>query len=77
MVKGPQAGLDQLKILERDPNLAQYHRTHAVRGHLLELLGDREAARRNYERARDNTFSIPEQGYLAARAARLSDDVRD
>ena len=45
----------------------------AVRAHLLELAGDREAARDNYRAAARGTTSLPEQRYLEARAARLQD----
>jgi predicted RNA polymerase sigma factor len=42
-----------------------------VRGHLLELAGDTVAARNCYRRAATMTASVPEQRYLALRAARL------
>jgi predicted RNA polymerase sigma factor len=42
-----------------------------VRGHLLELAGDAVAARESYQRAARMTASLPEQHYLAMRAARL------
>jgi predicted RNA polymerase sigma factor len=49
----------------------------AVRAHLLELAGDVDAARAAYRRAARMTASLPEQRYLALRAARLGDpDVR-
>jgi predicted RNA polymerase sigma factor len=41
-------------------------------GLLLELAGDVDAARASYRRAARMTMSIPEQRYLALRAARLS-----
>jgi len=47
------------------------HRLEAVRGHLLELAGDPDAARESYRRAARMTASVPEQRYLAMRAARL------
>jgi predicted RNA polymerase sigma factor len=46
-------------------------RLEAVRGHLLELAGDLTAARESYQSAARMTASIPEQRYLALRAARL------
>jgi RNA polymerase sigma factor (sigma-70 family) len=70
MVNGPAAGLSRLAELERDPRLAEHHRLFAVRGHLLERLGDREAASTNYQRAASRTTSIAERDYLLARAAR-------
>ncbi|MHA6625893.1 RNA polymerase sigma factor [Pseudonocardia sichuanensis] len=72
MVRGPRAGLDLLEELERDRKLAGHHRLHAVRAHLLELHGDREAARTAFEAAARRTASRPEQRYLRARASRLA-----
>ena len=43
----------------------------AVRGHLLERAGDTVEARESYVRAARRTASVPEQRYLALRAARL------
>lgn len=43
----------------------------AVRGHLLELAGDDEAALACYRRAARLTISLPERHYLHGRAARL------
>jgi predicted RNA polymerase sigma factor len=71
MVDGPRAGLALLGTLEEDDRMAHTHRLDAVRGHLLELAGDDVAAREAYLRAARMTASIPEQRYLALRAARL------
>ncbi|MDQ1683200.1 MAG: hypothetical protein QOH99_1741, partial [Frankiaceae bacterium] len=71
-VHGPLAGLALLGTLDGDDRLAQTHRLDAVRGHLLELAGDLPAARECYRRAARKTGSLPEQRYLAVRAARLS-----
>jgi RNA polymerase sigma factor (sigma-70 family) len=71
MVHGPQAGLRQLAAAEADPGLAGHHRLHAVRAHLLELVGDREAAHAAYLLAARRTLSLPEQRYLHSRATRL------
>ncbi|MGZ8593441.1 MAG: RNA polymerase sigma factor [Actinomycetota bacterium] len=71
MVHGPRAGLGVLGTLDDDARMAQSHRLDAVRGHLLELAGDTAAARGAYERAARMTASVPEQRYLALRAARL------
>jgi RNA polymerase sigma factor (sigma-70 family) len=70
MVDGPQAGLRDLAVAEREPALAGHHRVHAVRAHLLDLAGDHAAARAHYQLAAQATLSIPEQRYLNARAAR-------
>jgi predicted RNA polymerase sigma factor len=72
MVRGPRAGLELLATLDGDDRLAGHHRLDAVRGHLLEMAGDRTAALSSYERAARRTTSLPEQRYLAARAARLA-----
>jgi RNA polymerase sigma factor (sigma-70 family) len=72
MVSGPLAGLALLGTLDGDERMARTHRLDAVRGHLLELAGDPEAAREAYLRAARMTASIPEQRYLNLCAARLS-----
>jgi RNA polymerase sigma factor (sigma-70 family) len=69
MVHGPAAGLSQLDDV--DPALTEHHRLAAVRAHLLELSGDRGAARESYQLAARLTQSLPEQRYLQARASRL------
>jgi RNA polymerase sigma factor (sigma-70 family) len=72
MVHGPRAGLALLGTLDEDARMSRNHRLEAVRGHLLELAGDLPAARESYLRAARMSASIPEQRYLALRAARLS-----
>ena len=74
MVRGPHTGLDLLGKLEADERIAGDHRLHAVRAHLLEMAGDRVAARDAYQAAARRTTSLPQQRYLHARAARLTDD---
>ncbi len=71
MVHGPAAGLQELAAAEADPALADHHRTHAVRAHLLDEAGDTDAARDEYQLAARRTLSIPEQRYLQERAAGL------
>jgi RNA polymerase sigma factor (sigma-70 family) len=71
MVDGPRAGLAVLGTLDADDRMAHTHRLEAVRGHLLELAGEPGAARESYRRAAKMTASVPEQRYLAMRAARL------
>jgi RNA polymerase sigma factor (sigma-70 family) len=75
MVEGPAAGLTTLEGL--DARLAGHHRLEAVRGHLLELSGDHDAAIAQYRTAAGRTTSIPERDYLTSRAARLSARRRD
>jgi RNA polymerase sigma factor (sigma-70 family) len=72
MVSGARAGLDLLGTLEADQRTAEDHRLHAVRAHLLELAGDRLAARDAYLAAARRTTSLPQQRYLHGRAARLT-----
>ncbi|WP_117211986.1 RNA polymerase sigma factor [Allorhizocola rhizosphaerae] len=69
MVDGPHAGLELANRLDKD--LAQDHRLHAVRAHLLEMAGSREAARESYLAAARLTSSLPQQRYLHSRVARL------
>jgi RNA polymerase sigma factor (sigma-70 family) len=69
MCKGPQAGLELLAEVEADPRLAASHRIAAVRGHLLELAGDRFAAAEAYQTAARLTSSRPERDYLLRKAA--------
>jgi len=69
MADGPAAGLALLDDVE--DSLAGHYRLHAVRAHLSELAGDTEAALIHYRAAAARTTSVPEQRYLAARAARL------
>ena len=69
MVHGPASGLALLD--DADSALQGHHRLAAVRAHLLELSGDREAARAAYQLAARLTQSTPEQRYLQSRADAL------
>jgi len=71
MVHGPKAGLALLGTLDSDDRMAHHHRLEAVRAHLLERAGELAAARESYLRAAKLTASVPEQRYLALRAAQL------
>ncbi|MFF9908990.1 RNA polymerase sigma factor [Streptomyces sp. NPDC013457] len=71
MVHGPAAGLDLIASLETDKCIAHHHRLLATRAHLLELLGEHEAAATSYREAARRTTSIPERRHLSARAHRL------
>jgi RNA polymerase sigma factor (sigma-70 family) len=71
MVHGPRAGLALLGSLDSDDRLGHTHRLEAVRAHLLEIAGDLVAARESYRHAARMTASVPEQRYLALRAARI------
>jgi RNA polymerase sigma factor (sigma-70 family) len=70
MVRGPAAALAELNDVAADPALSGHHRVDAVRAHLLDELGDRDAAREYYLRAAQRTRSLPERRYLLARATR-------
>ncbi|WP_446218103.1 RNA polymerase sigma factor [Micromonospora sp. IBHARD004] len=74
MVDGPRAGLALLAPLDADERTAGHHRLAAVRAHLLELAGERAAARAAYRAAARGTTSLPERRYLEVRAARLAAD---
>lgn len=71
MASGPRAGLALLDTLSDDRHVADHHRLHAVRAHLLEMDGDAAAARASYLRAAQRTTSLPERRYLERRAALL------
>jgi RNA polymerase sigma factor (sigma-70 family) len=73
MVDGPRAGLAQLEALDQDERLAGSHRLLAVRAHLLERAGERQAAMPLYRAAAAKTTSTPERNYLLMRAARLNE----
>ena len=75
MAHGPSAGLAILD--EVDERLAGHHRLDAVRAHLLEMAGDTDAALAHYRIAARRTTSLPEQHYLATRAARLKSGAGD
>ncbi|HEV2086908.1 MAG TPA: sigma-70 family RNA polymerase sigma factor [Cryptosporangiaceae bacterium] len=77
MVHGPRAGLALLEPLDHDDRMATHHRLDAVRGHLLEMAGDRQAAVARYLAAARRTTSVPERRHLEARAARLRNDPDD
>ena len=72
MVHGPAKGLELLDELETDSRVANHHRLHAVRAHLLELAGQREQAITHYRAAAARTGSLPERNYLLTKAASLA-----
>jgi RNA polymerase sigma factor (sigma-70 family) len=72
MVHGAAAGLALLDDLDRDPRIAGHYRLTAVRAHFLEMAGDSGGAIRHYLAAAARTASIPEQQYLATKAAALA-----
>ncbi len=74
MARGPQAGLDLLDRLQADERIAEDHRLHAVRAHLLEMAGDRAAARDSYLAAARRATNLSQRRHLHTRAARLTND---
>jgi len=70
MVFGPNAGLELLAPLQQDARLRGNHRLDAVRAHLLDRAGERDAAVKLYREAAVKTTSIPERNYLLMKAAR-------
>jgi predicted RNA polymerase sigma factor len=73
MVDGPHAGLALLAPLEGDERLRGNHRLDAVRAHLLERAGEREAAVALYRAAASQTTSVPERNYLLRKASRVTE----
>jgi len=73
MVHGPRKGLELLATLDADARLTERHRLEAVRAHLLEMAGERNAAIVHYRMAASRATSIPEQNYLMLQAARLNE----
>jgi RNA polymerase sigma factor (sigma-70 family) len=71
MVRAPQAGLELLATLDDDARVVGHHRLYAVRGHLLEMAGDRAAAREAFQGAMRRTASTAEKRYLRTRIDRL------
>jgi RNA polymerase sigma factor (sigma-70 family) len=71
MAHDPAAGLAMLEPLLDDPAMQRHHRLFAVRGHLLDLNGDADAAKEHYRIAARLTTSMPEQRYLHRKLARL------
>ena len=68
MTSGPRAALALLDTLATDDRLAEHHRLHAVRAHLLERAGEHAQAHESYLIAAKRTTSLPEQRYLLRRA---------
>ncbi len=71
-VHGPEAALAELADLADDPGLRAHHRVAAVRAHLEQAAGRREAAVAAYREAARLTRSAPERAYLLDRASRLT-----
>ena len=72
MARGPAAGLARLAALASDERIADDHRFHAARAHMLEMSGEHTKAHAAYLTAAQRTTSLPVQRYLHERAARLA-----
>jgi len=72
MVHGPTEGLHLLDTLKGDRRIAEHHRMDAVRAHLLEMVGDSQAAAKYYRAAAGKTVNLPERNYLLMQSARLT-----
>ena len=68
MAFGPQAGLDLVDEIAREPALEGYHLLPGVRGDLLMKLGRKEEARAEFLRAAGMTRNLRERALLEARA---------
>jgi predicted RNA polymerase sigma factor len=69
MAEGPAAGLAVVDTVEEQ--LAGHYRVDAVRGYLLEMAGETDAAVEHYRAAARRTTSLPERRHLITQAARL------
>jgi RNA polymerase sigma-70 factor, ECF subfamily len=72
MALGPQAGLEMVDALTREPALKNYHLLPSVRGDLLAKLGRSAEARREFERAASLTRNARERELLLDRARACS-----
>ena len=71
MAHGAAAGLEALALLEVDGRIGEDYRFHAVRAHLLEMLGRFDQAREAYEAAATRTGNLAQQRYLRSRGGRI------
>jgi len=76
MATGPDAGLELLNRLDSDPRINADRRYHAVRAHLLEQNGNRQAALSAYQEAARRATNLQQQRYLNRQIARLQDSNR-
>jgi RNA polymerase sigma-70 factor, ECF subfamily len=72
MAFGPAAGLELVDALMGEPALQSYHLLHGVRGDLLDKLGRRDEARKEFERAVKMAQNGRERELLVARARRCN-----
>jgi RNA polymerase sigma factor (sigma-70 family) len=74
MARSPSEGLSVLESAEAA--LKGNHHVDAVRAHLLELSGEREAAAAHYAAAAARATSLPERDHLTKKAAELRSGMR-
>lgn len=72
MVDGPEAGLEFLAPLERQPALRAYHLLPATRADFLRRLGRLDEARAAYQRALELVTNAAERGFLERRLVEVS-----
>jgi RNA polymerase sigma factor (sigma-70 family) len=77
MVHGPRAGLELLNGLDAAGGLKGHHRLDAVRAHLLEQAGERDAAVAHYLAVAGRSTSLPERNYLMTQAARVRESSKN
>ena len=77
MVRGPDAALAEIEILERDGRLAGYHYLPAVRADLLRRLGRHRESAAAYRAALDLADNEAERAFLVARLAAAVDSGSD
>ncbi len=74
--RGPEAGLALVDPLRDDPRLRDYHLLPGVRADLLDRLGRREEAAREYARAAALTRNDAERAFLTARSEASAESTR-
>ncbi len=75
MAQGPQAGLNEVAVLEQDGTLAGYHYLPAIRADLLRRLGRKREAAAAYRAALDLADNEAERAFLTRRLATLPPDA--
>jgi RNA polymerase sigma factor (sigma-70 family) len=71
MIAGPRVGLELVQRLGGDARINSDRRFHSVRGHLLEMAGDRTAAIEAYRTAAQVATNLQQQRYLHQQISRL------
>jgi predicted RNA polymerase sigma factor len=68
MAEGPQAGLDMVDRLSKEPALESYYLLPSIRGDFLKRLGRNREARIEFLRAADIATNDRERAFLKRRA---------